>query len=239
MGGLVGANLLTYVRCNNVYNKQNAIKADCLAPAESPKAIKNIEFMALKSEAIQIGMVVEWHGAKYGLPVPAGYQLCDGSTINDPQSPLNGKTTVDKRGRVAGMADGVNAFGSVKGVESFNISQAQLPRVAINGRTSTYTPSGTVTVDTVYPTGNNPVPVSSSGWQTYDYQTIAGTGNFFPKVSPNNTISNGTTTHNHPASFSGNAATLNVSCQLNPESSQSSISTMQPTIYVNYIMRIK
>lgn len=212
--------------------------ADCLAPAESPKAIKNIEFMALKSEAIQIGMVMEWHGAKYGLPVPTGYQLCDGSIINDAQSPLNGQATVDKRGRVSAMVDGANAFGSLKGIESFNLSQAQLPRVTLNGSTS-YTPTGSVTVDTVYPTGNNPVPVSTSGWQTYDYATIAGTGNFFPKVAPNNTISNGTTTHNHPASFSGNSVNISISSQLNTAASQTAVSVVQPTVYVNYIMRIK
>lgn len=212
--------------------------ADCLAPAESPKAIKNIEFMALKYEAIQIGMVVEWHGAKYGLPVPAGYVLCDGSTINDPASPLNGKVTVDKRGRVSAMTDASNAFGSTKGVESFFLDQASLPRVTLGGY-GNYTPSGSVTVDTVYPTGNNPVPVSTSGWQTYDYATIAGTGNFFPKVAPNNTISNGTTTHNHPASFSGNNVNISVSTTLNPSASQTALSNMQPTVYVNFIMRIK
>ncbi|ACG60358.1 gp36 putative tail-fiber protein [Iodobacter phage PhiPLPE] len=212
--------------------------ADCLAPAESPKAIKNIEFMALKAEAIQIGMVVEWHGAKYGLPVPAGYVLCDGSTINDPASPLNGKVTVDKRGRVSAMADSSNAFGSTKGVESFFLDQASLPRVTLGGY-GNYTPSGSVTVDTVYPTGNNPVPVSTSGWQTYDYATIAGTGNFFPKVSPSNTITNGNTTHNHPASFSGNNVNISVNTTLNPASNQAALSNMQPTVYVNYIMRIK
>ena len=110
--------------------------ADCLAPAESPKAIKNIEFMALKSEAIQIGMVMEWHGAKYGMPVPAGYQLCDGSIINDAQSPLNGQTTIDKRGRVAAMVDAANAFGSTKGIERYMLDQVHLPRVNLGGSAS-------------------------------------------------------------------------------------------------------
>jgi hypothetical protein len=211
--------------------------ADCLAPAESPKAIKNIEFMALKAEAIQIGMVVEWHGAKYGLPVPAGYQLCDGSQINDPLSPLNGQSTVDKRGRVSAMADTANAFGTTKGLESFMLDQVNLPRVNVGGSVN-YTPSGSVTVDTAYPTGNNPVPVSTSGWQTYDYATIAGTGNFFPKVAPNNTISNGTTTHAHSASFSGNNVNLGFNVLLNG-STQVALSNVQPTVYVSFIMRIK
>lgn len=151
---------------------------------------------------------------------------------------MNGKNTLDKRGRVAAGVDASNSFGYSRGLESYSLTQAQLPKVNLGG-TASYTPSGTVTVDTVYPTGNNPVPVCTSGWQVYDFQTIAGTGNFFPKVAPNNTISNGNTTHNHPASFSGSAASIGVSTPLNPNATQATVSTIQPTVYVNFIMRIK
>lgn len=212
--------------------------ADCLAPAESPKAIKNIEFMAFKHEAIQVGMVMEWHGGKYNLPVPDGYWLCDGSTINDPQSPLNGQSTVDKRGRVSAMADAANALWSTRGVESFNLSQSQLPRVNI-GSSGNYTPSGSVTVGMAYPMGNNPPPTSTEGWGTYDFASIAGTGRFFPTTMRRESIQNGNPAHDHTASFSGNSTTVSVSGSLNPSASQSALSVMQPTLYVQYIMRVR
>lgn len=54
-----------------------------------------------------VGTVVDWWRANPATPVPPGYQVCDGSAVNDPESPLNGQLVPDLRARFTmGSVDG-------------------------------------------------------------------------------------------------------------------------------------
>lgn len=41
---------------------------------------------------VPIGAVIDWWRPDSSWPIPNGFQICDGSTVNDPDSPLFGKT---------------------------------------------------------------------------------------------------------------------------------------------------
>ncbi|MCB0647098.1 MAG: hypothetical protein KDC49_10570 [Saprospiraceae bacterium] len=45
------------------------------------------------SSAVPIGSIIDWWRPNAGFPLPEGYKICDGSVINEPQSPINGQTT--------------------------------------------------------------------------------------------------------------------------------------------------
>lgn len=57
------------------------------------------------SGGVPVGAILPWMGllATPPLPVPFGFQLCDGSAINDPDSPFNGGSTPPLNG-----TDGTN-----------------------------------------------------------------------------------------------------------------------------------
>lgn len=50
--------------------------------------------------AIPVGTIVDWLPPTPGAAPPAGWMICDGSTVNDAASPYNGTHVPDLRGRV-------------------------------------------------------------------------------------------------------------------------------------------
>ena len=82
---------------------------------------------------VPIGSIQPYYGTYYGLTIPDGWQLCDGSAITDADSPLNGKNTPDLRGRsIFGCNNGGinNSFGTIGktgGLESVSLSKENLP----------------------------------------------------------------------------------------------------------------
>lgn len=46
---------------------------------------------------VPIGTVIDWFRASGAIPIPDGWQFCDGSSITDLRSPINGFTTPDLR----------------------------------------------------------------------------------------------------------------------------------------------
>lgn len=66
---------------------------------------------------VPIGTVIDWwrnEDASIVMPFPSGYQICDGSVINNPDSPLNGQNVPDLSDRfVLGVvhASGIGTTG--------------------------------------------------------------------------------------------------------------------------------
>lgn len=69
-------------------------------------------------DGVPVGGVIDWWRPDGSFPIPAGYQACDGSTVNDPASPLNGKALPDLRGRFIRGAQDAGAIGQTGGAES-------------------------------------------------------------------------------------------------------------------------
>jgi hypothetical protein len=69
-------------------------------------------------DGVPVGGVIDWWRPDASFPIPAGYQACDGSTVNDPASPLNGKASPDLRGRFIRGAQDAGAIGQIGGAES-------------------------------------------------------------------------------------------------------------------------
>jgi hypothetical protein len=52
-------------------------------------------FRAKTADTMPIGTVIDWWRPDDSWLLPEGFQICDGSTVNDPDSPLNGRTVPD------------------------------------------------------------------------------------------------------------------------------------------------
>jgi hypothetical protein len=67
------------------------------------------------SASVPIGTVIDWWRPNDSFPVPDGYQICDGSVVNDAQSPFNGQTLPNLIGRFARGANTAENIGVVSG----------------------------------------------------------------------------------------------------------------------------
>lgn len=77
--------------------------------------------------AVPIGAVVSWWGNSGS--TPNGWQLCDGSTVTDTQSPLKGLVLPDLRDRfVRGATGNVRASAQTGGQDQITLSVDQMPR---------------------------------------------------------------------------------------------------------------
>ncbi len=62
------------------------------------------------SASIPVGTVIEWWRPNADFPIPTGYKICDGSMIDNLQSPINGQTTPNMTDRfVVGTNDPLEA----------------------------------------------------------------------------------------------------------------------------------
>jgi hypothetical protein len=72
------------------------------------------------ADGVPVGTVIDWWRADANTPLPVGYQACDGTVVNDAQSPLNGKTLPNLNGRfIMGTTD-PNAIGATGGAATHN-----------------------------------------------------------------------------------------------------------------------
>jgi hypothetical protein len=122
----------------------NALKAlnDALAAQ-----VANLQF-----GATPIGGVVAWFKNKPGVPpLPPNFLECNGQTVSDPESPLDGVTLDDLNG-AGHFLRGGNTSGQVGGSDTFAIT------------TVDFTGSGTtVNVPTTdYSPGASPIPLHTS-----------------------------------------------------------------------------
>lgn len=77
--------------------------------AESSKAADN---------GVPVGAVIDWWRPNAGFPVPDGFQICDGSMVVDPESPLNGETLPDLRNVFVRGANVIGDIGVTGGTDS-------------------------------------------------------------------------------------------------------------------------
>jgi hypothetical protein len=86
-------------------------------------------FTALQASLVPVGAVIDWYRPRPTTPVPLGFLICNGATVADPQSELNGTNVPDltdkfvmgvtpgrlgeKGGRTDIPADGAHAHGGV------------------------------------------------------------------------------------------------------------------------------
>lgn len=190
------------------------------------------------NHTVPIGSIQAYYGRAMGLSIPDGWALCNGSTINDSDSPLNGKTLPNLSSKVLAMAPVEGLIGSTVGANTIKLNRNQLPNAVLEtSGTLTYTPKGTVSIN-------------SNGAHTHSYSRISPTYSHVKKDANDNwgytgqwdsgtTGSNGN--HNHSATFTGASQTLvlSTSGNLNGGVTQQYINNMQDTMYVDYIMKIK
>lgn len=74
-------------------------------------------FLANSVEIVPIGTITSWFGNP-NTDLPSNWKLCNGQTINDSESTLNGQTVPNMSGRVARGAAGGESVGQMGGQDS-------------------------------------------------------------------------------------------------------------------------
>lgn len=130
---------------------------------------------------VPIGAVLPWFGSISGCPsLPDGWQVCDGSAINDVRSPLYGQTTPQLNSGTHRIIRGSTSSGSVGGEDTHQLTESELPshshNVTDNGHSHGVTDPGHFhgTGETfVYSNpGGPPTTRSAAGAVTWDVKTI-------------------------------------------------------------------
>ena len=66
----------------------------------------SVPYAMYSQNGIPVGTVLDWWRPTPDMPVPDGFMICDGSSVNDPESPINGTPLPDLTNRfVRGMTD--------------------------------------------------------------------------------------------------------------------------------------
>ena len=81
-------------------------------------AVLCIFFAGCMAGQVPIGGVVDWYRPDASFPIPNGYMLADGSTVADPDSPLNNKSLPDLRAKFTRGAATLNEIGAAGGLAS-------------------------------------------------------------------------------------------------------------------------
>ncbi|AFK66640.1 hypothetical protein COPG_00044 [Colwellia phage 9A] len=189
-----------------------------------------------------IGQVVVYDGASYGLAVPDNLHPMDGSIITNAKSPLKGQGTKDLTGRVVAastidpqrpwIAEGTNY-----GWDNTMINHHHLPKVDFTLNDFNITPAGSVTVNSGYATdrGGWTVPTFHPSYDAWDQGSdVGGSGDYYPKTDAGSASYRAYDNlyHNHSASFNGTTQTVSgVKFKLNRENGtdQVAINAWQPT----------
>ncbi len=65
-----------------------------------------------------VGTVIDWWRPNNNFPVPTGFKICDGSTVDDEESPFNGFNVPDLRNKFVRGAESLADIGATGGSES-------------------------------------------------------------------------------------------------------------------------
>jgi hypothetical protein len=78
------------------------------------------------SGSVPPGSIIDWWRPNVTFPIPKGYKICDGTTINDVNSPINGQNTPDMTNRFAVGTSDPGQAGVLGGtsVHTHNISDS-------------------------------------------------------------------------------------------------------------------
>lgn len=72
----------------------------------------------LPATVVPVGAVIDWWRPNDTFPLPEGFQMCDGSLVTDPMSPLLGMRLPDLRNRFVRGVDNIGFIGDEGGAES-------------------------------------------------------------------------------------------------------------------------
>lgn len=211
-----------------------------------------------------LGAIIHWEGVKYGLAVPDGYALCDGSTINYPGSLLHGQNAPDHRGRVlAGANGGAHTADTMAGADSAILARSSLPNVTLSGvtgnesnththLTNSYTHTGVA--NSAYATSStypNVIAFAASKVVVSDNGAALGgtTANSYLALDgADQVIADMDTSHSHSVSITLPDKTSNSNTALHTHSfttnslnggvAQSSIDIRQATRYVSTLIKL-
>ena len=79
-------------------------------------ATSSISITQPASAQVPIGTVIDWWRPNSNFPIPLGYSICDGQTLNDPDSPFDGQTLPDMTDRfVRGVTNPTATLGLIGG----------------------------------------------------------------------------------------------------------------------------
>jgi hypothetical protein len=212
--------------------------ADANAAPGTSRAIDNIDKLALVADAFLPGMIVDWAGAQFDLPTPAGWWPCDGTMIAAPGSVLTGKIAPDYRGRVLAGAAQANRPGTFGGKDAYMIGAQQLPVINI-ASSGAFKPRGELAINGSDATaGGWPAICTQGSAQRYGFDYIAGNTYGLPMVPGSADIRAISTAHGHSGSLAGYNDPVHVSAELNPYGSQIPIDTRQATAYVTKLIKL-
>lgn len=80
--------------------------------AENAKQAENA------ADGVPVGAVIDWWRADSSTAIPDGYLICNGQTVNDPDSPLDGKALPNLNNRFVRGTTSANAIGITGGADS-------------------------------------------------------------------------------------------------------------------------
>ncbi|HJX30182.1 MAG TPA: hypothetical protein VJ885_19940 [Thermoanaerobaculia bacterium] len=193
----------------NVAAQSEGERSASLTPVPSPAAL------------VPIGAIIDWwRPAGTNFQVPDGFQICDGSLINDAASPYNGHNTPDLRQRFIFGATSYEWIGSVGGFASVSASVAFSP----SGDHSHNLPSST---GGVYSGGNS---LCGTSYTTCD-DGGGWSSSYHLRVDGGSSTQEGQHRHSLGGSVSGGEHTHIATVP--------SITTVPPFTYALKIMRIK
>lgn len=124
---------------------------------------------------VPVGTVIDWWRPDTNLSLPGGYLPCDGRTVNDAQSPLNGKALPNLLNKFVRGVTNPNQIGLSGGNENYSIPFTfDLPAV-----TSETTQSGEGATDVRDGSGVKVIPITSNHTHrvTIDPASYQGTTN--------------------------------------------------------------
>ncbi|MBU2705453.1 hypothetical protein KCM76_05650 [Zooshikella marina] len=183
----------------------------------------------------EVGDLVFWYGAKYGLPKPDYYWPCDGSIIDHERAhpKLKGKRAPDTRGSVIANTDSTHKNNDKHGRQNVYLSSSNLPKVKRSVTTGKLTPSGSISIDYGYATKANAyvwTMKDTSGKYIEEGDDKGGDGYYYAMQSGRHPGTD-STWHSHSGSFTGSEGSVSgQTCNLNP-GDQTSVDLYQPTIY--------
>lgn len=102
------------------------------------------------SATVPIGTVIDWWRPDDSFAVPDGYQICDGSVVNDAESPFNGHTLPDLRTKFVRSANTIDQIGVTGGEtrHDHTISGSTTSTIVTMGEsTSNYIAGPTLTIN--------------------------------------------------------------------------------------------
>ncbi len=217
-----------------------------------PVRLGAVPYAVSAGGSVPIGTVVDWYRPRPDFPVPPGWEICDGRTVSDPGSPLDGQPTPNLVGRfVRGLSPGAmtpTAFGGGTptplpdqggaGAYQYSHSHSLTMQVSIPNHTHAISEGGSH--DHMAHLGGADGHTTSFHQQVHQTPNylafgMLGFGNTCTHDYPVHVKSNGS--HDHGGATGATALSTGVSGSTDPDSSP--IPTLPPFVGMLKIVRVR